>query len=119
MFFVLIKEKRYSAYISKYNSNHERQFIPLMISNWERWHYIAVEQLPAILGGITSKQLVYFYCLNCLHSFRIENKLKLHKNVFENIFCNIVMPSKETKILEFNQYQKSDKANLTNILNVY
>ena len=25
-------------------------------------------------------------------------------------FCNIVIPSETTKILEFNQYQKSDKA---------
>ena len=25
-------------------------------------------------------------------------------------FCNIIMPSEDTKILEFNQYQKSDKA---------
>ena len=25
-------------------------------------------------------------------------------------FCNVVMPSEDTKILELNQYQKSDKA---------
>ena len=25
-------------------------------------------------------------------------------------FCNVIMPSKDTKMLEFNQYQKSDKA---------
>ena len=25
-------------------------------------------------------------------------------------FCNVVMPSEDNKILEFNQYQKSDKA---------
>ena len=25
-------------------------------------------------------------------------------------FCNVNMPSDDTKILEFNQYQKSDKA---------
>ena len=25
-------------------------------------------------------------------------------------FCNVIMPSEDTKILEFNQYQKSDKA---------
>ena len=24
-------------------------------------------------------------------------------------FCNVVIPSEDTKILEFNQYQKSDK----------
>ena len=25
-------------------------------------------------------------------------------------FCNIIMPSEDTKILQFNQYQKCDKA---------
>ena len=25
-------------------------------------------------------------------------------------FCSVIMPSKDTKILELNQYQKSDKA---------
>ena len=25
------------------------------------------------------------------------------------IFCGVVMPSEDTKILEFNQYQKADK----------
>ena len=39
-----------------------------------------------------------------------KNKLKSHIKVCENkYFCNFVMPSKDTKILEFNQYQKSDK----------
>ena len=50
-----------------------------------------------------------FYCLNWLHSFTTKNKLESHKKVFENKdFCT--MPSGDTKILEFNQYQKSDKA---------
>ena len=32
------------------------------------------------------------------------------KKVCENKdFCNVVMPSEDSKILEFNQYQKSDK----------
>ena len=25
-------------------------------------------------------------------------------------FCNVIMPSEDTKILEFNQYQKPEKA---------
>ena len=49
--------------------------------------------------------------MNCLHSFRTKNKLESHKKVCENKdFCNVFMPSEDTKILEFNQYQKSDKA---------
>ena len=46
----------------------------------------------------------------CFHSFATENKLELHKKACENKdFCNVNMPSDDTKILEF-QYQKSDKA---------
>ena len=40
-------------------------------------------------------------------------KLDLHKKVCESKnFCNVIMPPKDTKILEFNQYQKSDKHHL-------
>ena len=49
--------------------------------------------------------------MNCLHSFRRKNKRELHKKVCEKKdFGNIIMSSGDTKILEFNQYQKSDKA---------
>ena len=38
------KEKLYSAYISKYNSNRKKQVILLMIWNEEKqWHYLAVK----------------------------------------------------------------------------
>ena len=37
-------------------------------------------------------------------------KCESHRKVCENKdFCNVVMPSEETKLLRFNQYQKSDK----------
>ena len=82
-----------------------------MIPNGEEWHYLAVKKLSALLRGITSKHHSDFYCLNCLHSFATEKKLELHKKVCENKdFCNILMPSEDTKILEFSQYQKSNKA---------
>ena len=42
--------------------------------------------------------------------FRTENKLKSHEKVCKNKgFCGILMPSEKDKILEFNQYIKSDK----------
>ena len=60
-----------------------------MIPNGEGWHYLAVKKLSVSLRGITSKQHGDFYCLNCLHSFAIENKRESHKNVYENkYFCN-------------------------------
>ena len=111
MFCMLQKEKIYPAYVSKHNSNREKQVILLMISNEDkkRWQYLA--KLSALLRGITSKHHGDFYCLNCLHFFATKNKLQSHKRVCENEdFCNIIMFSEDTKVLEFNQYQKFDKA---------
>ena len=48
------KESMYPAYVSKHNSNREKQAILLMISNGEKCHYFAVKKLFALLRGITS-----------------------------------------------------------------
>ena len=67
------------AYISKINWNCEKQIILLMIPNEQKeglWHYLAVKKLFTLLRGITSKHHGDFYGLNCLHSFRTENKCK-------------------------------------------
>ena len=51
------------------------------------------------------------YYLNCLHSFPTENKHQSHQKVCKNKdFCNVGMHSENTKIVEFHQNQKSDKA---------
>ena len=69
------------------------------------------KKIIALLRGVTSKNNGDFYCLNCLHSCRTKDKLELHKKVCQNKNnFNVIMPSEDTKILEFNQYQKSDKA---------
>ena len=82
------------------------QNITQIISNEEKWHYLAVKKISALFRGITSKQYGDFHSLNCLHSFRTKNnKLESHKRVCENkYFCNVIMPSKDTKILELYQY---------------
>ena len=106
-----IKEKGiYPANISKHNSTRAKKFF-LMIPNEERegWHYLAVQKLFVLLHGITFDFGV-FYCLNCLHSFRTESKLKSHEKVHKNKdFCGIVIPSEKNSIFEFNQYMKLDK----------
>ena len=93
-------------------SNCEKQVILLMISNREKqWHYLAVKKLSALLRGITSKNNGDFYRLNCLHFFRTKSQLESRKKVRENKdFCNVIMPSEDNKMLEFNQHKKSDKA---------
>ena len=62
------------------------------------------------MKGIISKHDGDFYCLNCLHSIRTENKLKSIEAVCKNYnFCGIVMLSQKDNLLQFNQYIKRDK----------
>ena len=50
---------------SKYNVKRENQVILLMITDGEKWHYLAVKKLSALIKGITSNHRGDFYCLNC------------------------------------------------------
>ena len=86
--------------------------ILLIIPNEEKegWHYLAVKKLSVLLRGITSKHHGDLLCLNCIHSFRTENKVKFHEKVCKNKdFYGIVIPLEKDKILEFGHYMKSDK----------
>ena len=70
--------------MSKYNTKRENQVILLTITDGEKWHYLAVKKFSALLRGITSNHKGDFYCLNCFHSYRKENKLKKHYNACKN-----------------------------------
>ena len=48
------KEKICPAFVSKHNSDCEKKVILLMISSGEKWHYLGVKKLTALLKGITS-----------------------------------------------------------------
>ena len=50
------------AYKSKSNDKHKNQVIILMIADGKKWHYLAVKKFPALLRGITSKNIGDFYC---------------------------------------------------------
>ena len=90
------KEKICPAYVSKYHSKREKQFMLLMILSKEGWHYHTLKKLSAFLKGSTSNNSGDFYCLNCLHLFRIKSILTSHKTVSGNQdFCSIGMPSEE------------------------
>ena len=69
------KEIRH-AYMSKYNTKRENQVSLLMITYGEKWHYLPVKKLSALLRGITSKHDEDFYYLNCFHSNSTEKNLK-------------------------------------------
>ena len=69
------KEIRH-AYKSKYNLERENLVILLMITDGEKWHYLAVKNFSALFRGITSKHDEHFCSLNCFYSCSTENKLK-------------------------------------------
>ena len=88
------------ARVSKQNSKREKQVMLLMIPNGDQWHYLAVKNWSALLRRITSKHGGDFYRLDCFHSFKTKNKLESRKKACKNkAFCNVVMPSEDTKIL--------------------
>ena len=47
-----------------------------MITDDEKWHYLAVKKLSALLRGVISKHIGDFYCLKCFHSYSTEKNLK-------------------------------------------
>ena len=67
------------VYKSKYNLIRDNHIILLMISNGKNWHYLVVKSLSGLLRGIFSTHNSDYYCLNCFHSYRTENKLNVHK----------------------------------------
>ena len=98
------------TYKSKYNLVRDNQVILLMISNGENWHYLAVKSLPRLLRGITSNHDGGYYCLNCFHSYRTENKLNVHKKVCENHgYCNIERPNSNNILIKYDRGDKSLK----------
>ena len=81
-----------------------------MITDGKKWHYLAVKSLSALFRGITSKHVGDFYCLNCFHSYKTENKLKKHEKVCnDHDYCYVEMPNDHNKILKYNYGEKSLK----------
>ena len=98
------------AYKSKYNLTRENQVILLMISDGEKWHYLTVRSLSALLKGITSKHEDGSYCLNCFYSFASKKSLEKHMKVCEDKdYCYIEIP-KKGESLKYHPGVKSMKA---------
>ena len=99
------------AYISKINSNYEKQIVLLMIQNKKKqnWHYLLLKNLSTLLREIISKHKSDSNCLNCLHSFATKKKLGSHKKNCKNKnFYGTVVISQKDNILQSNQNIKSD-----------
>ena len=109
--YVLYNSKQINiAYKSKNNLTQEKQIILLMTSDGQKWHYLVVKNLSRLLRGITSNHKEDFYCLNCFHFYRTENKLEAHKKICENHdYCHVEMPTKNNNIIKYNYGEKSMK----------
>ena len=68
-------------YKSKYNLKHKNQVVFLMITDCQKWHYLVVKSLIALLKDITSNHNGDSHCLNCFHSYRTNKALKKHRKV--------------------------------------
>ena len=79
-----------------------------MITDGEKWHYTAVTRLSGSRRGVTGNNNGDFYCFNCFHEYRTENKLEKHKKICENHdYCHVEMPNEDNKIIKYNQGEKS------------
>ena len=74
------------AYKSKYNHKCNNQVVLFMITDGEKWHYLAVRRLSALLRRITSNHNGDFYCLNCLHSYRTKNMVTAEEKTVLKVF---------------------------------
>ena len=98
------------AYNSKYDLTRENQVILLMISDGEKWHYLTVRSLSALLKKITLKHKDDSYCLNCFHFFAPKKSLQKHMKVCEDKdYCYIEKPIK-SESLKYHPGVESMKA---------
>ena len=82
-----------------------------MITDGEKWYYLAAINLSALLQENSSNHEEDFYCLNCFNSYTSKNKLKEHAEICNNHdSCSIEMPKWVGKIWKYNPGEKSLKA---------
>ena len=104
-------EKICHAYKSKYNLTCENQVNLFMNTDGEKWHYLTLKGLSALLRLKTGNNHEDFYCLSCFRAYTTENKLESHKKVCENHdYCSIEMRNEDNKILKYNLVEKSMRA---------
>ena len=109
------KEQIKQAYISKNDDKRDNQVIFLMIADeTSNWHYLIVKSISGLLRGITSNHNGDFHCLNCLHLYTTEEKLRNHERICnDNDFCHLKMPDEKKKILKYVPGEKSLKVPFT------
>ena len=81
------------------------------ITDGNKWHYLAITNLSALLQGMSSNHDGDLYCSNCFSSYTAKNKLKEHEEICNNHDSyQIEMAKQVEKILKYNPGEKSLKA---------
>ena len=115
------------AYKSKYSCKRENQVVLVMITNGEKWHYIAlksvrtddrfnrpIRKLSRLFRGITSNNHGDLFCLGCLHSFQTDNALKKYERLCgNNDYCHGEMPTENNSTLKYYHGEKLLKVPFT------
>ena len=82
-----------------------------MITDGEKWHYLALKSKPTINGynrsvrslsklprGMSSNHVENYYCFSCFHSKSTDNTLKkLERLCGNHHYCHIVTPEEDKK----------------------
>ena len=101
------KIKKYPQEISKLQPYINQCILLMVTDDGERWHYLALRSLPALLRGISSSNNGGFYFLNCFHSYRTLNKLKkLGRVCNNNDYCHDMLEEGKN-ILKYHYGDKS------------
>ena len=88
----------------------------MITDDGERWPYLAVRSLPALLRGISSSNNGDFYCLNCFHSYRTLNKVKKNERVCNNHdYCHVDMLEEPKKNIKIKIWRKIVKSSIHNL----
>ena len=96
------------AYRSEYNHKRKNQVNLLMIADGNKWYYIAISSLSALLEGKLWNHHGDFYCLSCFNSYTAKNRLKEHEEICDKQdSCRTEMPNWFEKILKYNPGEKS------------
>ena len=108
------KEKIYFTYISKHNSDCGKQ-VTLFMTSKEKTMALSCSKRTISIIKWNNFQILWWFVLSDLTSFfrnrKNSNSLKKYVKIKTLWFYKgLIMPSEDTKILEFNQNQISVKA---------
>ena len=99
--FCMLKRKNISCLRFKKILKRQKQLILLMISNREKWYYIVVKKLSALLIGI-ARGMIFTAWIVLILSEQKANLIR--KKICENTdFCSALVPSEDTETLEFTR----------------